>query len=838
MQEEFKTKIKRTAKKIAAVGASALVAGATMVGAVGAIDLSGLPAPIISAGAFDAYVVVGTTAATITKETLKDVAGAIELATAFGQLATTSTGAEGSATLQVEQFTGEALTALQVTATANEPLYHNDPGWSALDASSDLTGLDDVIFTATDDNPYNATVTLTADSSFVEVTRNTLAVKVNASTDSDNVVKIDLSTNRSTTAKFLEGDSVNWLGTLYEIVDIGTDGNVTLGSTSEVTATLGESFTIGGSTFNFIDVDSTSQKAQVTDAGGTTYTINTTYTTIGSLDLRVKSGSIFSGRTGASAVFETVTNSYKFAVGDLWPLNNDFVVDAMTVNTTATTVDSAITIRNNVTYMLGSKGVKTDIAEGLQFIYNDNTQDQTAALALVTYGGNGQFNITEQDGVSIDIKANDTQAAFDNITTLTLPGSKFYNWTGEYTQEITSIAENALGGGTGGYLYLRDPQTNNYELRFKPVAASQMAYAIPDTTTNLTSGSESGSWAEPVTTDWVNHTTPSGVKVSMINDSSDRYVELKVAAIRIDVDSTTYYGRKGVSWTSAQYSTYGPRATWTSSGSTGTVSIIEPTGGTLTAGVTFKSDDSAVFDELADVKFSGTTISATGNSTASDQVTDFGSNIGLLGSTSGSTSIIESGGADTLDTVAIATPQKKLEVGIGAMQNQTTILDTDEADATYPNSDVFGNTTVTLISGTGASASINKITPGIAKFDYDITTSALTKPVVLVGGSAINSLVKSLVDGGSIDFTDLIAQGADHAQVDLVENAFNSQAALAIVGYGGDDTLMAAKAVAGALLSGQPFDFADYAVNTLLLNTGTSVVNDVAVIESETNSTE
>jgi hypothetical protein len=664
--------------------------------------------------------------------------------------------------------------------------------------------------------------------------RNNFGVVINA-TDTSLVVNISMATNRSTAAKFLEGDSLNWFGTLYEIVDIAADENVTLGSTSEVTATLGESFTIGGETFNFIDVDSNSQKAQITDAGGTTYTINTTYTTIGTLDLRVKSGSIFSGRTGASAIFETVTNSYKFAVGDAFPLDTEFLVDSMTVNTTALTVDSAIALKNNITYSLGAKSAKADIAEGLQFIYNDNTANNAAANTAVTTGGTGQINITETAGVTLDIKANDTgTTSFENVT-LTLPGSEFYNWTGEYSQKITSLSDGDEGG-VNNYIYLRDPVTSYYELRIKPVATQEVAYAIPDTTTNLTSSSYSGNWAEPVTTAWVNHTTPSGVKVALVDDGTDKYVELKVAAVQIQIDdSTNHFGRKDVSWSAAKYSQYGPRVLWTASGDTGTVTVTEPTGGVLSALITFQSDDDAVFNKKADVTFGGTVISATGNSSSSDQQnTNFGSWIGLLADSDG----IETDGADTDDTVAIATPQKKIEIGVGAMQNTTSTLDTDETDDTYPISDIFGNTTVTLLSGTGSSASINKITPGIAKFDYDITTSALTKPVVLVGGSAINSLVKSLVDGGSIDYTDLIAQGTGHAQVDLVENAFNSQAALVIAGMTGDDTLMAAKAVAGAMLNGQPFDFADYAMAALILNTGTSVVNDVAVIETEEETNE
>ncbi len=69
MQEEIKTKFKRTAKKLAAVGAGALVAGATLTGAAfAANNLSNLSTPFVgSSGAFDAYVVLGTSATTSLK---------------------------------------------------------------------------------------------------------------------------------------------------------------------------------------------------------------------------------------------------------------------------------------------------------------------------------------------------------------------------------------------------------------------------------------------------------------------------------------------------------------------------------------------------------------------------------------------------------------------------------------------------------------------------------------------------------------------------------------------------------------------------------------------------
>jgi hypothetical protein len=841
MQEEFKTKIKRTAKKIVALGASALMAGATLGTAAVAADLSGLPGPVIADGVFDAYVIVGTQAATITAETLKDVAGAIEVATAFGQLATTSTGSEGSATLQVRQFTGENLGAMYVDTTVTNT-YHEDVTWSALGASSELTALNDVPFTLSSGVVKNATIELTIDDDYVEVDRDTLALHINASTDTINVVQINLSTNRTDDYTYAEGDSLNWFGELFEIVDVLTDGNVSLGSTSEVTAEKGEAFTIGGETFTFESASDSSNQASILDASGTRHFINTTYTTIGQIQLRIKSGSIYVSDVITSATFETVTNSYKFEVGDAWPLDTTFIVDAMTNDGDVGVINSSIILRNNVTYDLSAKGAEDAIVEALNFIYSDNTDDETAALALVTYGGTGQINITEAAGVTLALNtsADGTGSPGWRAVALSLPGVDFYRYSGDVAYTISAFADEDTY-----VVYGVNNGTNKIEFKLNMTAlgtnVQNATWARPQTEGSLSFGATPGSvsWTAPSFSG--TYTTPSGIFVnaSCCAAGNNNTLELQVAAVRIDIDSSTYYGRKNSDWTEPRYSAYGTKVNWASpsSGDTGTVSAMEPTGDTLAVTVTFQPDDDAIFAQKSDINFDSATVTATGNATGTDQDSDFGSHIGFLcssctGQAAGDPIEQSSPGVD--DTVAMTTPRKDLSLGVGALQDVEIDLDTDEDTATPVNSTI-GNTTVTLVSGAGSAASINKISPGIAKFDTDseVQSDVLAKPVVLVGGSAINGLVAALRDGGLIDYTDLIAQGSGHAQVDLVENAFNSQPALAIAGYGGDDTLMAARAVAGALLSGQPFDFADHEVMSLILNTGTTVVSEVSVLASE-----
>ena len=838
MQEELKLKIKRTAKKLAAVGTGALVAGMTLTGAAFAADLSDLPAPIVSSGAFDAYVVVGTNAATI------DVAGAIELSTAFGQLATTTTGAEGQATLQVEVFAGETLTALDVdTAIVNT--YHSDETWAALGKDSDLTVLNDIIFTAADDEAYNSSIEITIDDDYVELTRSNFALKINESTDTYNVVQLNLSTNRTAINHgFFEGDSINWFGVPYEIVEINIDGNVTLGNTETVTAYKDESFTIGGQTFTLKQVaDAT---VVIIDASDNVEYINSTYATIGTIQL--KTASIQNVPGYEKVVFETIESSYKFAVGDIFPVNDgadEFIVDSMSVNTTDSQVDSPIILRNNVSYMLGAKSAKASIVEGLDFTYTDNTEDKSGNEATTTPSTGaavGQINITETGGVTNYIYGNysDGGEATFNTTAFNLPGMILYNFTDEeFPTSVTAISTGDTGYGDAetstNRLYLYDEGANKYELAVKPMTSGNMSYYVPKKIINQNytdyplSGSE---WDYQVSGDsqlWVNHTTPSGVKVAMIHDAVGdyAYIQLKVAAITINVDSTDYYGRKEVAWSNDVYSQYGAKVDWSGA----FVTVDEPNGQQLKAIITFDAtSDNATFTDKAHLTFGGQVITAIGTDTvARNQETTHGSVIAYMNSTD--LSDISFSVAHNPDiALMISTPQKEISVGVGSLANQTKTLDTDATTDTYLSSEIFGNTTVTLVSGAGSSESISKITPGFAKLDADITTTTLAKPVVLVGGSSVNTLVKNLIDNGLMSFEDLIAQGEGHAQIDLVENAFNSQTALVIAGYSGMDTLMAGRAVAGALLNGQPFGFATHNVTTLLLNTGVTAVNDVAVV--------
>jgi len=105
---------------------------------------------------------------------------------------------------------------------------------------------------------------------------------------------------------------------------------------------------------------------------------------------------------------------------------------------------------------------------------------------------------------------------------------------------------------------------------------------------------------------------------------------------------------------------------------------------------------------------------------------------------------------------------------------------------------------VTLESGAGESVTVNNIDVGLAMLDSELSASSINKPVILIGGWSVNTLVAGLRDDGLINTSNLA--GANSALVQLVDNAFGSNSALAIIGYGGADTRMAAQVVASQVL--------------------------------------
>jgi len=118
--------VKKTIKTIVALGAGAVLVGATILGAVATADLGNYPAPFITDGAYNAKIVVGANAAPM------DVIGAIDIGASLQALAKTEVSIEGTASADVSG--GVSL------ASGSDQVYLNED----LDANRDILTKDDL----------------------------------------------------------------------------------------------------------------------------------------------------------------------------------------------------------------------------------------------------------------------------------------------------------------------------------------------------------------------------------------------------------------------------------------------------------------------------------------------------------------------------------------------------------------------------------------------------------------------------------------------------------------------------------------------------------------------
>lgn len=839
MQENFGNKLKRTAKKVAAVALSVGMAGATVAAAGFAANLSGLPATFVSDGVFDAYIVVGASAQPI------DVAGAVEVATAMGQLATTSSATSGSATLEVNYTTGEnfANTPLLDTNTGlllgSASVYRNHTGGGS-ESWNSVTNADNITVLANLTRRIGSTdivsgATLTINSAGMYTSPYGLAFTVNKSDSTYDVITWTLGTNRSSSTfggVFAVGDDISWLGTGYEITALDTQ-NITLGSTTTISdKELGDTFEVGGTTFTLIDVSDTA--ALISD-GTSSYTINSTstYTEIGTKKIKLDSNP-FVGSTVKKASFKTISESSKFDAGDAWPLDSNWVVDTLTSNGTAV---SSLILRNNASWSVAS-GDQVTIVTGMNLLYNNNSKGTNLEFVAVYEQGWNTQALTDGNGAGAGgsgiIDAN-SSAWGPGIRWVTNQGGVETVWNGSALTEP---------------LYLK--VGDYYELKITNHTAAGTVYAyLPASSTNRTSagGTFSGSQMSNAQT----HETPSGVNVT----ANTTAVTIRVKSILITVDAdgdftagnTSYYARDGSAKIYQGYTEYdnitteyGGIISWTDG--TDTVNFRDLDGNFVTVDMAFDATTgSSYINAASDVDYKGvdstaTTLKAVNNSyddyvnTTYDQETEYKSNIWLFDGTPAGTNSTKAFGNSTEDStsaldddfVLIRLYQRQFSFTVGTKQAREITLAAGE-------NTTVGGTNIKLVSSAGASVSVNEVTPGFSVMDSSVNTATVSKPIICLGGSSVNTLVASLVSSGSIDYADMIAMGASgYAQIDYVENAFNGQDVLVIAGMTGDDTLMAGRAVAASLLNAAPIDFSAQDATSIILNTGTTVVSDIAIV--------
>ena len=654
-------------------------------------------------------------------------------------------------------------------------------------------------------NGVNSTITLTVDPEELFLNLDTLAIKVNETTLGVNKpIYVTLSTNR-TGDKFLVGDSINWFGTTYEITEINST-TVKLGETSEVTVNVGDEFTLGGKTFTLTDLSSGTTQALVTDSSGNRVTLNSTYTTFDGIKMKINS--VFSGSTVKQAIIQSVVDKYSLWDNKQFPINTNWTIETLT--TDGTNVSNDIIVVYNLTPTL-SEGQEVVLNGDIKLTYQDNDNNGKDA----DFGNAATINITEMDALTMTMDGDNTEdggTGWDVVADIaSLPGVKTYKVCDEVATEITDLTTHSSNCATNQSdpLYIRD-SAGYYELKILATGDTDVYFYRPDTPENR-SLSLPSSWIQ--IDDSVNYTTPSGLLVYTLKD------KLVVEAIDVTIDKTIYYGRKNTNGLysssglkSEVYNKYGLKVTWDGD----KVKVKEPTGVSWTVDVTFDNgyadfNRSDITYSVGDVDFWGITDSS-GNERY--QESDWGTKFGNL-------TALDDPSHASAGKFVLAPPQKKIELGVGGYANITRTLSTGETIT-------IGDTTAKVGRVVGQAVIVNPVTVGIGAKVSDITTSTLSKPIILIGGPAINTLVSQLASDGKA--TALDNYTANHAFVELVENAFNNKTALIIAGYSASDTVMACKVVAQQLLTNGPFNSTQWTGSKVELATGVTSVDDVTIV--------
>ncbi|MBR9677743.1 MAG: hypothetical protein GOU97_00390 [Nanoarchaeota archaeon] len=866
MEEKFVLKVKRTIKKIAALTTGAVMVGATVTGAALATMLSDLPSPFVSSGNFDADVVVGSSSTSTPAGIASDVAGAIDVAAAFAQLATTTGGAgSGSATLQVDQFSGEDMTALTIDTTTGVNHTAKAENWM-VGSDGDTTPMPqlDPLYYSTHGEYVNSTVQMAADSDMIEfnpVDRTLLVNRSETGGTTKYAFRINFSTNRSQPdAGFGLGDKINWFGTGYEIT-VTNATHVTLGSSATTRVNVGSTVTVGGTTYTLSDISSDANYvyALLHPSSGSDVTVNNSATTkIGDSDVQVTS--IFSGSTTKYADLSVVEKSYKFKQGDQWPIDTNWYIKTLTIETTSNNV-TALKLYSNMSFTL-SVGDQHNIADSVNFTYNDFADPATTTedfiRILETSKVNDTFNVYEANGVM-------SFAATDWDDTL-IPGVSYVTVSSGIKTGKTIAQLNASNGADFNYYINRSDGKYELRLLFDNSEDTWTAYR-PDSDTNLTSSGAdptSGvSWSNIGTGD--NHTTPSGLDVFYIDAAnagtalSAVVIEAKAINIEealdgdfsgVDVEyfvrdgsSKVYDTTTGVEGT-ILYTKYGYGISWDDA--TDTVSVSQPDGKSLTVDFTFAATASgsvnvgdAIVTATTDVKFDGASTTAVDfykNTTAAadsgtwdtskDHETAYKSKIFLIDTTD--TNIYFGTGEESTDVVddqiLLIMTDKQIKIGIGGKAPTTTTV-------AVGDNTTIGNTTITVESTTGET--VSKITPGIGGYaDEKDWATVATRPVILIGGPYANSVTKYLADQGLTITASEYVTG--QAIVDYIAAGLNSQDVLLIAGYAATDTKLACKVVAQEVLNSMnsPITVDKWNSTKVTLNTGTATsYQDVTVVE-------
>jgi hypothetical protein len=793
----MKNALKNSVKKIAAITGSAVMLGATMLGAMAAADFSTITSKTgasefyTTGGALNAMVMVGTIGTDVLGA-ISDVAGAIDVAAAFAQKATL--GGEGGGAIVAKNVTpgylestgltdavayGKAITAQTFTSAStgfdwlrNNTVVYNDTAYF-MEEKITVSSLGQLQFTG------------------IFYWQGPGGVAFNISANQTMPLNFDQFTIKDQT---------------YQIVAFanGTAGTVELGQLHRV-----EGVNVGG----FVDVGTTGVKLKLTGIKQTysawkavfdIYDTSVSETTPVVTGVEKAPGESSYSNDTLGIKFDVYT-MYKDA-SDIWNVDVDWT-------------EASIVLKNNNLTTSIFPGYYSDIGfnadTGVDWInfrspggwtadsYWPSTSFSAGDTVQVMPGSDGYFVVSyEQDRIGADTTIDE---GIENA--ITVAQSIGVGIPGQSSFEITYKDNETHDAGVDLSNYLEMAVSGAYPTTIGPIKPTL------DKTYYL-------SWYNVGATDYVAVQEADGSNLYLVGnvtcganntwtnttDAGTWWYNVTCSSSQINLTMWKFVSNGSYFWNNLTFApVVGDYGFGSAATSVGKLMLTEPTGENvyIRYNTTAWSGDYGVAigtSPLIYDRTGGTDITFSGTSTS--QYTQYGTLV-----------------SPSTNNFALLYPQyqrvAKIFVGRTAETTETVNVGDQISTTGWYLRSGGGESPVWVFSGPTAN--------GIAALDSD----SVTKPVILIGGPGANAKVKSLYDAG----TALVMNGtaltpeANTAYVELVENAFSTNDAVIIAGTGAADTRMACKVVASQILYGTPLT--NFEGTKLKLNTGVGTFSDV-----------
>ena len=866
----MKAKLVRSVKKVAAVATGALFIGATMgMASVFAQGLSSLPGPFVSHGAVNAVVVVGASAAP------SDILGSIDIASALTAAAAATHSSTGS-------FVTVAASILSSTAQTSMVSKANGTAFSAftpksatLDKFNFTYGTNSVAlkrsnYTAVENITFLKTPEFLGSSVFLPIGSYEISSYVKNVSTGHAAGAIPLMNN----LQYLIGNStqtlINFTAHNFTVGDVNTYSNVKVPS----------SITLGTHTVNLLGLATVGASPAYEELefsvnnGGTNY-INFTGSgdhlttagitiTLGHPSLTNTSGTYIPSvsLTSTSEVQNTTNTKNVFGLG-AYNFTASALSSASTFLNFTNTANATFVPSFSATSSLGVLGLSNITLEKLSPVYTSGNVENLT----VNVGSAGHIILTPAvEPSSADVVLGNTTQALPSVQfgadfrgplnsnsgisgpDFKLEGYQTYtNLSGTHTAKSEYVFPyNASGTGdaysyvtySSGFFTYVNSETSISEIPLLFQLPNGKAFAVQfnvvANTTAIGTGSKmylanattlwNGSYSSPQTIVVGKHYSFGGFNVTFQAPSAhtgfvaDAGLVINVTGPTSSVTSTTN------SAVSLAYN-FAP----------GFSNLYSANGSSYT------SAPIGVGGYLGSVSFNGKTLTYTEPITKGTQSvsivenkSSFFTNISAPTNTSADTYGAYVKGA-TVHGATFVIPTENYTLALGGHSVTGT-------KTNYTEGSTLSSVSGTLINIGGVSSISAKglTSPSISELDSSFAGATNSVPVIVVGGSAINTLGADLLNSstpvGGATFTTDTGVGSGEALIEMYSSvkAFGNQPALWVAGYGASDTLEASEVLAASLL-GEPV--VNLTGSKVILSTSSASYTGVTIVTTPTNST-